>query len=332
MPSGPSHGVEHDGHSLVVHGVGCHLEAGTAGLQNDLVRFLLLPGLNAVILRIVGIALDRCAGGAAGPAVQHDLGVADAEMVIAAADVDTGGNETADVGFPGFLAEHIKDHGADPGVDEALAAGILDLGGGLGVIGAGVVDREDAVFRHNTIGIHQAVQQLDNGPHSGVRNIQNAPIQQSVHQEMLVRVNKAGNDAGASGVNDPGLRSLIGQDLLIRAHGKDPTAVDGDRLGHIVIWVYRENASAADNEGGSQQGYNVAPFRLIRSGASCSIRFDQQGLLFMEGWDDGNAQSLSPKRWTRFSAASCQEREDGAVKKYTASPSRKRQPLVFSRT
>ena len=45
-------------------------------------------------------------------------------------------------------------------------------------------------------------------------------------------------------------------------------------------------------------------------------------------WD----QRLPARRCVSSSAASRQEREDGAVKKYTASPSWKRQPLAFSST
>lgn len=107
-------GVDHDGHGLVAHSVRCHLIAGLVGLHHHLVGFLLGPDLDAVVVGVMGIAVNHGGGGAAGAAVQHDLHGAHPEMLIAAATVDAGVQVGVDVSDAGLLAEHVEDHGVDP--------------------------------------------------------------------------------------------------------------------------------------------------------------------------------------------------------------------------
>ena len=78
---------------------------------------------------------------------------------------------------------------------------------------------------------------IRNGGDLGIGHVDDAVIQQAIHAQMNMRVNKTGQDGFAAGVNHLGVVIPIGGYVRAASNRQNPVAPNGDRLGDLILAV-----------------------------------------------------------------------------------------------
>ena len=82
---------------------------------------------------------------------------------------------------------------------------------------------------------------IRNGGDLGIGHVDDAVIQQAIHAQMNMRVNKTGQDGFAAGVNHLGVVIPIGGYVRAASNRQNPVAPNGDRLGDLILAVDGQN-------------------------------------------------------------------------------------------